>query len=344
MTAEIIFASNNLGVIHDNQLQMMLEKFNLGKLISFRRTTNGAMGQTMFVYSTEGTFVLKGNPLYTGQFVEEKFYIENIHKRTNISVPLPYIIDDSDDIFGWTYSLMPCLQGDHLNSDALKGRLNKEEKKQIAEEIAKTLAEFHSWQVNDFGELDTKTLEIIPFKESYTSWLYERIRFWLEDAKKYSIITDKDEIWVEKLLESSKDAFETFFTPTFVMGDFKPGNFLIHLGKNGWEISGVFDFTNGYFGDPLTDLIKMLTYYLDNDEQEMAKHLLNVYFSNTNEKKFSKKRLYIHMLQQRVLDWGCAKAMNQVTWDSSLSFSEWVKSYTDSVAELLDLNKCSSHK
>lgn len=59
MTAEIIFASNKLGIINDDQLQSMLDKINLGKIISSKKTANGAMGQTMFVSSTEGAFVLK---------------------------------------------------------------------------------------------------------------------------------------------------------------------------------------------------------------------------------------------------------------------------------------------
>ncbi|MCY9166527.1 hypothetical protein [Bacillus atrophaeus] len=82
MTAEIIFASNKLGIINDDQLQSMLDKINLGKIISSKKTANGAMGQTMFVSSTEGAFVFKGNPLYTGQLVEEKFFVEELNRRT----------------------------------------------------------------------------------------------------------------------------------------------------------------------------------------------------------------------------------------------------------------------
>lgn len=95
MTAEIIFASNKLGAIKDEQLELMLNRFNLGKLISAKKTNNGAMGQTMFVTSTEGNFVFKGNPLYNGQFVEEQFFIENLEERTSVPVPTPYIIDNS---------------------------------------------------------------------------------------------------------------------------------------------------------------------------------------------------------------------------------------------------------
>ncbi|MFV8517225.1 aminoglycoside phosphotransferase family protein [Bacillus sp. SBS7] len=336
MTAEIIFASNKLGIINDDQLQSMLNKFNLGKLISSKKTANGAMGQTMFVSSTEGEYVFKGNPLYAGQLVEEKFFVENSHKRTNVIVPMPYIIDDSDEIFGWSYSLMPCLQGEHLNSKYLKATLKLNDKFKIAELIVKTLFELHNWKVSEFGELNTDKLEILPFKNSYTQWLFNRILFWLEDAKKYSKITDKDFKWVKALLDDSKGAFENLSTPTFVMGDFKPGNFLIYLGDNGWELGGVFDFTNSYFADPVSDLIKMITYYIDNNEGNIAKHLVNLHCRNLEGKEDIKKRIKVHMLHQRLLDWGCAKAMHMVTWDNELPFYEWVESYTNSVASIIE--------
>ncbi|MFK4997898.1 phosphotransferase family protein [Bacillus sp. N9] len=245
---------------------------------------------------------------------------------------MPYIIDDSQDIFGWSYSLMPRLRGEYLYSKHQKATLSVNEKLKISELISKTLAEFHTWTVNECGELNTENFNINRFKEPYVQWLYKRIIFWLEDARKYSIITSNDFQWVENLLEDSKEAFNHFTAPTFVMGDFKPGNFLLHLGDRGWEISGVFDFTNSYFADPISDLIKMIIFYLDNNEYEMAKHLVRLYCSEFEEKEYLIKRINVHMLHQRILDWGCAKATNMVTWDRELSFSHWIEAYTDSVA------------
>ncbi|RDW21271.1 phosphotransferase family protein [Oceanobacillus chungangensis] len=336
MTVKIIFASNKLGTIKNDQLQSMLDKHHLGKLISSNKTAFGAMGQTMFVSSTEGNFVLKGNPLYTGQLVEEKYFIENINKRTKVEVPIPYIIDDSEEIFGWSYSIMPLLQGEHINSEHLKTNLRFEDKIKIAESIAKTLSSFHSWRVEDFGELNPETFEIDRFKDSYYQWLFKRIMYWLEDAKKYSEITAEDIRWAETLLDESKEDFTNFFSPTFIMGDFKPGNFLVHSEDDSWQISGVFDFTNAYFADPVTDLIKMITYYLDNNEREISKHLLDVYCSNLKETESIKKRIKVHMLHQRVLDWGSAKATKMADWENELSFSKWVEAYTDSVESLLE--------
>lgn len=336
LTTEIIFASNKLGKITNNQLQLMLNRFNEGKLISSERTMNGVMGQTMFVTSTHGGFVLKGNPLYPGQFLEEQYFVENIHNKTSVVVPTPYLIDYSEDIFGWSYCLMPRLQGGHLDSPKIQSKLNRDEKKRIAESIAKTLLEFHSWKVDTFGELDTQNQTIKPFEGSFREWLFNRIRYWLEDAKKYSVITSEDIEWVESLLECSKGSFDDLSTPTFVMGDFKPGNFLLNLDAKGCEISGVFDFTNAYFGDGLSDLIKMITIYIDNGEKDVARHLLSLYTKGTEEKEAIKQRIRVHMLHQRVLDWGCAKAIGIVTWDNKLPFLNWVEYYTESVASLLD--------
>ncbi|WP_408011166.1 phosphotransferase [Pseudalkalibacillus sp. A8] len=120
------------------------------------------------------------------------------------------------------------------------------------------------------------------------------------------------------------------------MGDFKPGNFLVFGESNDLHISGVFDFTNAYFGDPISDLIKMITIYIDKDKTEVAKHLLSHYLDGSVEKEEYKQRLQVHMLHQRLLDWGCAKAIGKVTWDENLPFSDWAARYTDTVEMLID--------
>lgn len=338
MTAKIIFGSDKLGHIEEKQIELMLERHQLGKLISFERTDKGAMGQTMFIRTEEGAYVFKGNPLYKGQLVEEKYFIDTIHERTEIPVPTPYIIDYDKEIFGWSYALMPLLEGEHLNDSHIKEWLTTKEKVQIAEKIATTLAVFHQWDVPEFGELNPESLEIIPFKSSYTTWLFNRIVFWLKDAKKYSVITEEDVDWVKSLLNEAEETFNHITAPTFVMGDFKADNFLVSKKKIGWEISGVFDFTNAYFADPLLDLIKMTILYIDQDEIEIAKHLMTTYFGKTQVTGDVKTRLMVHMLHQRVLDWGSAKATNRVTWDNEMPFSEWVKGYMDIVEKILSYN------
>lgn len=233
MTAKIIFGSKNrLGTVTPEQLQAMLDRFHLGELIGFGKTNQVAMGQTWFITSTAGEFVLKGHPVYPGQLEEEKFFIEQIKKRTTIPVPTPYIIDDALDIFDWSYALMPRLEGSHLDAPTLRTQLRVEEQRSIAKSIAATLREFHQWKVEHCGKLDPNTCQIQPFAPAYHEWLFERIRFWLNDAKKYPAITENDVAWVESLIDASRQALLEFDSPTFVMGDFKTGNFLVSIQVN----------------------------------------------------------------------------------------------------------------
>jgi hygromycin-B 7''-O-kinase len=119
------------------------------------------------------------------------------------------------------------------------------------------------------------------------------------------------------------------------MGDFKPENFLLQPKTDGWQISGAFDFTNSYFGDPVADIPKMTIRYLENGE-ELAKRFLTAYMDCSATKEAFIERFRIHMLHQRVLEWGCAKAINHVTWDKDLSFSDWAERYTESATYLLN--------
>ncbi|WP_226001141.1 phosphotransferase family protein [Paenibacillus sp. BJ-4] len=329
MTTTIYFSSNRLGEVTNDQLQRVLDRFDLGRLLSSEKTTEGVMGQTLYISSTAGQFVLKGNPLFSGQWVEERFMVEQLHTRTLIPVPAPYLVDDTEDIFGWSYAVMPRLYGEHIHTPELQARLTSLDKQQMAEILAAALLELHSWKVKSSGELDTTTLAIRPFEISYRAWLYARIRYWLEDARKYSDISVQDMEWVEGILEDSRQAFDQLEAATFVMGDFKPQNVLVQNGENGWRVSGLFDFTTAYFGDGVADLQKITTMYLENGQEELAQQFLAVYFKGMEAKEGFTERFRVHMLCQQILNWGCAKAMKQVTWDDKLSFAEWAQKFTD---------------
>ncbi|WP_025682449.1 phosphotransferase family protein [Paenibacillus maysiensis] len=329
MTTTIYFSSKRLGEVTADQLQRMLDRFDLGRLLSFGKTAEGVMGQTLYISSTAGQFVLKGNPLFSGQWVEERFMVEQLHTRTSIPVPTPYLVDETGDIFGWSYAVMPRLDGQHIHTPELQAKWTPLAKQQIAEMLASVLLELHSWKVEISGELDTISLAIRPFEVSYRAWLYGRIRYWLEDAQKYSDISTQDMAWVECILEDARQAFDDLDTSTFVMGDFKPQNFLVQNGDNGWKVSGLFDFTTAYFGDGVADLPKITIMYLENGEEELARRFLTAYLKGMETQKGFAERFRVHMLHQQILNWGCAKAMKQVTWDDKLSFADWARKFTD---------------
>ncbi len=335
VTTEIFFSTNKLGEVTDRQLQMMLTRFGLGQLISAAKTAKGVGNQTMFVRSTTGEYVLKGNPLYAGQFAEEQFYVDNLLEHIRLPLPVPYLVDESPDIFGWAYAIMPRLSGRHITEPAFGASLDAEEKEQIAELLAVSLAQLHSWKVDHAGEFDPQSRQIRPFPGSYRAWLYARTRYWLGDAGKYSVITPGDLQWVEGVLDDAEGAFDSLRSPSYVMGDFKTDNLLIEREANHWGLSGIFDFTNGYFGDGLADLPKIVIMYLNAGAAHLAKRFVWTYLNYSQVEDGCVERLRVHLLMQRILDWGCAKATHTVSWDDQLSFSEWAKRYTGWVGDWL---------
>lgn len=329
MTTTIYFSTNQLGHVTDEQLHSMLNRFNLGTLISVQKTSKGVGNQTLFVDTDSGRYVLKGNPLYTEQLIEEKFYVEHLLKYTSLPVSSPYLVDESVDIFGWSYAIMPRLEGVHMNDPFYRAELSGADRREIASMSAMILNEMHTWKVEQYGELDPMTGTIRPFEGSYKKWLYNRIGFWLEDAKQYSVISPSDMKWVKEVMSDSEEAFDRLCTPTFVMGDFKADNMLFQYDKTllEWRVSGIFDFTTGYFGDGAADLPKMVIMYLELGEQEAAQHFIETYVQGSADKSFFAERFRVHMLHQCILNWGCAHAIGQVTWDPELPFSEWAKMY-----------------
>jgi len=345
MTTRIYFGSNKLGEIEQASLQKALHDFNLGTLMDYKRTDEGVMGQTLLIRSSEGEYILKGNPLYAGQLQEEQFFVEQLRTHTNIPVPDPYLLHEDTDILGWSYAIMPRLPGIHLHDPSLQASLSQEDQEKIATMLAHSLAELHRWKVPDAGEYDPVAKQIVPFAGKYLDWLYGTIHHWLQDAAKYSVITDEDIQWVDEQLKNAESAFQSMPVPGFVMGDFKVENFVIQ--RNGdslasdWEISGLFDFTTAYFGDGTADLTKMTAMYVRKGQPELAKQFLHgyrevVFAADTERYQHFATRLRVHLLYQRILLWGECKATGRVTWAADMPFADWAAQYMDSVIALLD--------
>lgn len=96
----------------------------------------GVLGQNVFVTSTTGAWVLRGAPHYDWQLPAERFSCEQLHTRTRTPVPWPYLIDPSDDIFGWSYAIMPRMPGLQMSDPGVAGGLTHEDRLGLALESA----------------------------------------------------------------------------------------------------------------------------------------------------------------------------------------------------------------
>src|SRR4026209_326036 len=136
--------SKRLGQISDEQLQAALNCFDLGEFLRAEPIPFGLFGQTMFVTSTAGEFVLRGAPHYDWQFPTEKFFIEQLQANTRVPVPYPYHCKPSREIFGWAFVIMPKMPGLQLSDHQLVARLSMDERRGVARALAAMLIEIQT--------------------------------------------------------------------------------------------------------------------------------------------------------------------------------------------------------
>ena len=116
--------SERLGAISDEQFHAVAERLRIGRFVLAAPTTSGLFGQNVFVTTTEGEFVLRGAPHWVRalhetqwrqedrwQFSKEKYFAEQLHAHTNAPVPWPMLHDETSDILGWPYLVMPRMPG-----------------------------------------------------------------------------------------------------------------------------------------------------------------------------------------------------------------------------------------
>src|ERR1700730_7093772 len=132
--------SKRLGPLRTEQFDAALARFDLGKFIRAELIPFGLFGQNVFVTSTAGEFVLRGSPHFEWQFPTERYFVDLLHEKTAVPVPSPYLIDESPEIFGWSYVLMPRMPGIQVDDPKVKGLLSRADRRQMAHAMGETLA------------------------------------------------------------------------------------------------------------------------------------------------------------------------------------------------------------
>ena len=314
----------------------MLSRWKLGTLHSYKPTEHGVMKQTLFIHASSGDYVFKGNPLYPGQLREEQYMIEQLKKHTKAPVPTPYVIDPAEDLFGYSYAIMPLLPGIHYH-ELGKLTLSEEEHEVILSRLAVALRELHTWRTPIAGEYDPLTEDIRSFDQGLYPFLKQQILYWLEDARKYSPIEDEDIIWAREKILAAESSFCNIDTYSFVMGDYKSENILIQQNAGEWKVSGIIDFTTAYFGDPLADVVKFTNQLLWKGQQKRAGFFLSSYLQAANISSSPhdiSSRLSIHFLYSVILRWGEIHATGQFDKKNPSAFRDFASHHLDIVGSI----------
>jgi len=337
MTAEVARQySKRLGVLFGHQLQAALDRFDLGVLVHAERVPFGNFGQNVFLTSTKGDYVLRGAPHYPWQFPKERFFTELLHKRTSVPVPWPYLLDPSEDVFGWSYVIMPRMPGAQLIDPHVRDRLSAEDRRGIAHAMGETLACLHTLTWPYPGEYDLATDTIQPLSVDFSDWVVSCIRHNLQLGVSLSDrTTAADMEWVEQLIARGREALSVPFQPCFVMQDYKEGNAVAERRDGIWHISGVFDYMEPYFGDGEADLSRSVAGYVDEDPA-LARAFVRAYveqagLGNRPFRSGFADRFPIYMLLDRLIIWQFGQR-HGVWWDADLTLREWASPYTSALA------------
>jgi len=294
--------SKRLGAISPDQFQAALERLGLGDFVRAEPISSGLFGQNVFVTSTEGKFVLRGAPHYPWQFPTEQFFVEQMHQRTQVPVPYPYILERSEDIFGWSFAVMPRLEGVALMDEAVATGLTAEDRPAISRAMAQALVEMQSLTWDRAGKYDPETGSVQAFEGGYWAWVVERIRTKMSESVRYNDhTTDSDVRWAESVIAEAIPVFDSPYRPCVVHADYGEHNVVV-MHKDGWQVGGVFDWMTAHFGDGAADLSLSVTMYLGR-EPALADTFVQAYLEHKPARSGFVELQQVYMLNLKLSFW-----------------------------------------
>jgi Ser/Thr protein kinase RdoA (MazF antagonist) len=323
--------SDRLGVIAEERFQAALDRFGLGRLTGTTPITRGLFGQNIFLHTSEGDFVLRGCPHDERQLQHERFFCRLLHERTTVPVPWPYLIDERDDLFGWTYALMPRMPGIHIDDEARK-TLSMDERAAIAAAMGGTLAAFGD-AGGEHGRYDREADGIVPGGSAVgeaRSWMEERIG----DAERYCPSTiAADRGWIDGIVARGLEALAASCPATATTTDFGEGNSVVERGDGAWRVSGVFDFYEYGMGDLERSLARPLGAYLGQDPL-LARAFLAGYTARRPLRAGARERMAFYVLGDRFIIWNYGHS-NAKWFPDDLPFRAVAESDLARIDELL---------
>ncbi|MEX1255781.1 MAG: aminoglycoside phosphotransferase family protein [Dehalococcoidia bacterium] len=319
--------SERLGVLTGDQLQAALDRFDLGALLDAEPAPVGLFGQNVFLTTDRSAYVLRGAPHPEWQFRKERFFTRLIHERTEVPVPWPFLIDESPDIFGWAYALMPTMPGLQIGDPDVRATLSEPDRLALARAMGENLARLHGLTWPHCGEYDPDTGTIAPITTTFGEWAVARALRWLDLCLAASdATTEADVAWVQDVINGARDALDVPFAPTIVHHDYKENNAVAEQTANGWRITGLFDVGGAFCGDPEEDLPRSIATYM-RDDDALARGFIQAYRASRPLRPGFEQRFSLYMLVDRLIIWEYGQR-NRVWFEPGTTLREWAEPYT----------------
>jgi aminoglycoside phosphotransferase (APT) family kinase protein len=307
--------SERLGVLEPDQLRDAAERFDLGELIDAEPASGGLFGQNVFLTTTQGEFVLRGHPHGHVQLTKERRVARFINERSSLPVPWPYQVCDDASTFGWTYAIMPRLEGE--SGSDLRVLADEERRLELADAAGEALAMLHEAQTDFFGPYDAQLDDFIAL-DDFPDWFLHRLEHWRSACRAVNAMSTEAELYIDDLIEKHADALKEPFTPVLVHHDFKLGN--LNFDPDTLDPTGVFDLFEAYIGDPEEDVVRML-WTVDTDEERKA--FVESYTSERPFRPGAADRLTLYALCDWLVVWEYGRRIG--SWFEDTTFMESIQ-------------------
>ena len=291
-----------LGHLTGEQLQAALDRFELGDLIGAVPATGGNFGQNVLVSATSGEWVLRGRPHYPWQFPKERYFARLIAERTSMPAPWPYRVEESPEIFGWSYAIMPRLPGLQLDVPSVRAALTSDDEAGIATALGAGLGRLQELTWPHAGTYSAEEDGIVRRSHGHRATVLgelDEIQARCSDA---DLLSDADRRWIREIIEPNAEALNVPFEAIVVHGDFKESNVVVRGAGSDWQVSGVFDLMLASFGDPEEDLARPVSSYVSG-RPHLAQAFIRGYVSGTPLRSGAQERFRVYMLRDRLMIW-----------------------------------------
>lgn len=339
--------SERLGPISDAQFEAVAERLHLGRFLSAEPITSGLFGQNVFITTTKGPFVLRGAPHWVKdvgateyrredrwQFMKEKYFAEQLYMHTKAPVPWPMLHDESSDILGWPYLVMPRMSGLCFNERDILKTLDTADRRAVAVALGETLAEMQTLVSPFAGDFSTKTITLEPFPGGGVQHVCDDTSAMLSLASTQGIVTDSDIALVDAAAVNAR-ALKTEFVNTYVHCDYKLDNLTVSKLQDRWHVTGLFDLHEARFGDGTLDIVRQACSYLDT-EPALARVFIDAYRANIDRRRIVPERMTLFVLNDRMKFWAYfARPELRAPWTQGRTFAEWSSRYVDALMKLL---------
>jgi aminoglycoside phosphotransferase (APT) family kinase protein len=327
--------SERLGVISDDQLQAALDRFDLGRLLSAEPAIGGLFGQNIMLRTTEGEFVFRGAPHwdpegnYDWQFQKERLFSRLVHERgTGPPVPWPYLIEESEEIFGWNWAIMPRAAGLSMVAEA-GNEFALEDRYAQAAALGAALAALHTVTSNEAATYDRTVPGLRPIAVPYGEYVRSNIERLLAESVAASAATPPEDVdWVRSLVDEGLPAFDEPFTPTVIHLDYSENNAVLDRTDDGWVVAGVVDWMTAEVGHPEADLCRSIAHYRYRRLDEQRPFVAAYRAVHVQQPGFE-ERIPVFMLNERLLIWAYGQRHAAQWFPEGVTLRRWMRQFLD---------------